>query len=63
MLYDVEVKAKYLINGEVREQWTTISQLPELLADAQLQAHLLKEKQCVVRWKPTSPDQIVAEIN
>jgi hypothetical protein len=63
MLYEVEVLAKYSVDGEVREQWTTISQLPKLLADAQLQAHLLKKKQCIVQWRSTAPDRIIAEIN
>ena len=63
MLYNVDLLAKYSVGGEIREQWTTISQLPKLLADAQLQAHLLKKKQCIVRWKPAAPDQIVADID
>ncbi|MEG9436750.1 hypothetical protein JAO29_11320 [Edaphobacter sp. HDX4] len=63
MLYEVEVQARYSVDGEVREQWTTISQIPKLLADAQLQAHLLTKKQCIVRWRPNDPDHIVAEID
>jgi hypothetical protein len=63
MLYEVQILVSYPMNGVVREQWTTISQLPKLLADAQLQAHLLAEKQCIVRWPTNNPSQIVAEIN
>lgn len=63
MLYEVEVRVKYSLNGKFREQWTTISQIPKGLADARLQAHLLTKKQCMVRWKPTDPSHIVAEID
>jgi hypothetical protein len=63
MLYEVEVQTKYSVDGEVREQWTTISQLPKLLADAQLQAQLLKKKQCIVRLRPNDSNLIVADIN
>ena len=63
MLYEVRVLVSYPVNGVVREQWTTISQLRKLLADAQLQAHLLEKKQCIVRWPPNDPNRVVAEIN
>ena len=63
MLYEVQILVSYPVNGVVREQWTTISQLPKLLADAQLQAHLLHNKTCFVRWPPNDPNRIVAEIN
>lgn len=63
MLYEVEVQAKYSLNGEIREQWTTISQIPKLLADAQLQAHLLTKKHCVVRWRLNDPNHVVADID
>ena len=63
MLYEVEVRVKYSLNGEIREQWTTISQIPKGLADARLQAHLLEKKQCVVRWKPDDANVVVADID
>ena len=63
MFYEVQVLAKYSSEGLIQERWTTLSQLPKLLADAQLQGYLLKHKQCVVRWNPRDPSHIVAEIN
>lgn len=63
MLYDVEILAKYPVDGVEREQWTRIHQYPQLLADAQMQIFRLKKKQCIVRWNPVDPQHIVAEIN
>lgn len=63
MLYEVEIQARYSVHGEVRAQWTTISQSPKPLADALLEAHLLTKKQCVVRWRSSDPHHIVADLN
>jgi Protein of unknown function (DUF3592) len=64
MFYEVQILAKYPSRGIIQEQWITVSGLPKLLADAQLQAYLLKKKsQCTVRWKPSDPAHVVAEIN
>jgi hypothetical protein len=63
MLYDVEVLVKYSVNGIEREQWTTVSQRPQLLSDAQLQIFRFKKQQCIIRWNPANPDHPVAEIN
>ena len=63
MLYEVQVLARYRVEGVNKETWTTIAQLPKPLSDAQLQIYLVKNKQCVVRWKPNDPSHITAEIN
>jgi hypothetical protein len=63
LLYEVEVLAKYPVDGTMREQWTTLSQLPKTMQEARLQSFLLKGKQCFVRWKPSDPNHIIAEIN
>lgn len=44
ILYRVEILARYPAEGGIREQWTTTSQLPQLLAEAQCQTHLLDGK-------------------
>ncbi len=62
MLYEVEILTKYVADGVVQERWTKLRQAPRLLADAQLQAYLLKNRQCVVRWRPSDTGTIVAEI-
>lgn len=63
MLYDLDVLVKYSTKGRAREQWTTLHQHPQPLADAELQIFRLKKQQCIVRWDPADPDHIVAEIN
>jgi hypothetical protein len=63
MLYTVEILAKYTLDGTTRERWITIDQRSETLADAQLQEFRWKGKQCIVRWKPLSPDQVIAEVS
>ena len=52
MLYRVEILARYSVDGTIREQWTTLPQMPQRFADAQLQAYLYKGKRLVVRWIP-----------
>jgi len=63
LLYDVDVLAKYPVDGGMREQWITLSQSPKKMETVRLQEALLMGKHCVVRWKPSDPNNIVAEIN
>jgi len=63
MLYEVQVLAKYPVDGLPQERWITVEQTPKDLDYAQFQTRLWKGKQCFVRWKPSNPDQVVAEIN
>jgi hypothetical protein len=63
MLYQVEVLVKYKAHGVDRERWITVQQQLEPLAEAQLQAFRWKGKQCIVRWKPTDPSNVIAELS
>jgi hypothetical protein len=63
MLYDVQVLAKYSANGVQREEWITVSQRPERLADEQFQAFRWKGKSCTIRWNAMTSRQIVVEIS
>lgn len=63
MLYDVQVLAKYTADGTPQERWITVQQMPKLLADAQFQAFRWKGQTCFVRWKPSDPNQVVAEVS
>jgi hypothetical protein len=63
MLYEVVVLAKYNSDGSDRERWITVDQRPVPLAEAELQAFRWKGKQCVVRWKASKPDRVIAEIS
>ncbi len=63
VLYEVEMLAKYSVNGAEHEKWIALSEYPHSQSDAQLKAYLLKGKQCFVRWNPAHPDQIVADIH
>jgi len=62
LLYDVDVLAKYDLDGTAREQWIMLSQSPKTMETVRLQEALLKGKHCFVRWKPSNPDDIVAEV-
>jgi hypothetical protein len=63
MLYDLEVLANYTSAGAEQKRWIRVEQLPEVLAEAQLQAFRWKGKQCFVRWNISHPDQIIADVN
>jgi hypothetical protein len=63
ILYDVQILAKYSINGSPNERWITVQQKPQLLANAQLEAFRWKGMTCFVRWKPSDPNQVIAEIS
>jgi hypothetical protein len=63
MLYDVQILAKYSVDGSPNKRWITVMQKPQHLVDAQLEAFRWKGKICYVRWKPSDPNQIVAEVS
>ena len=63
MLYQAEVLADYSANGSEQRRWIKIERLPELRADVEFQAFRWKGKQCIVRWKTSQPDQVIAELN
>jgi hypothetical protein len=63
MLYNVQVFAKYDVNGTTHERWITVQQRPVNGAWARLQASRWKGQTCFVRWKPSSPDQVVADVS
>jgi hypothetical protein len=63
MLYQLEVLASYNAEGAARRRWIRVGRQPELLADAQLQAFRWKGRHCLVRWKPSHPEQVIVEAN
>jgi len=63
MLYTIQVLVRYPSNVGSKERWITVSQRPETLAEAQAQSVRWKGATCVVRWNPTSPEQIEAEVS
>jgi hypothetical protein len=63
MLYEVAILAKYTADGADQERWITVQQQLEPLGDAQLQAFRWKGKQCIVRWKPSDPNKVIAEVS
>jgi hypothetical protein len=63
MLYNVQVFAKYDVDGATKERWITIQQRPVNGAWAKLQASRWKGQKCFVRWKPGSPDQAIADVS
>lgn len=63
MLYEVAILAKYTVDGVDQERWIKVQQQLESFGDAQLQAFRWKGKQCIVRWKPSDPNKVIAEVN
>jgi flagellar basal body-associated protein FliL len=63
MLYEVAILAKYTADGVDQERWIKVQQQLESLDDAQLQAFRWKGKQCIVRWKPSDPNKVIAEVS
>jgi hypothetical protein len=63
MLYEVAILARYSADGTEQQRWITVQQQLEPLGDAQLQAFRWKGKQCTVRWKPSDPNKVIAEVS
>jgi hypothetical protein len=63
MFYDVQIFAKYSVDGTAQQQWITVQQQPKPLADAQLEAFRWKGKTCFVRWKQSDPEHVYAEVS
>jgi hypothetical protein len=63
MFYQVDILAKYSTNDGEQERWITVEQRPESLNEAQLQSFRWKGKQCVVRWRPSDPARVIAEVS
>lgn len=63
MLYEVAILAKYTADGVDQERWITVQQQLETLDEAQLQAFRWRGKQCIIRWKPSDPSKVIAELS
>jgi hypothetical protein len=63
MLYQVEVFVRYKSDGADQQRWIAVEQMPEVLSEAELQAFRWKGKQCIVRWKPSDPSKVFAEVS
>ena len=63
MLYEVAILASYRSGEREQRRWIIVEQQPESLAEAELQVFRWKGQQCVVRWKASSPDQVIAEVS
>ena len=63
ILYEVSILAKYVSSGVSREQWIVVEQPPVTLAEVELETFRWKGQQCVVRWKLSEPDQMIAEVS
>lgn len=62
-LYEVSILAKYVSDGVEHERWITVEQPSVSLAEAQLQTFRWKGQHCVVRWKATKPEELIAEVD
>jgi hypothetical protein len=63
VLYEVSILAKYASGGTDHEQWIVVEQPPVTLAEVELETFRWKGQQCVVRWKLSEPDQMIAEVS
>jgi hypothetical protein len=63
ILYRVAILVKYKSDDGDHERWITVDQRPASLAGAKLQAFRWKGKQCTVRWKPSDPNAVIAEVS
>jgi hypothetical protein len=63
MLYRLEVLVRYTANGSEVRRWVDVPQQPVTLDNAQWDAFRWKGQKCRIRWKPSNPDQIIAEVN
>ena len=63
ILYRVAILAKYRSGDQDQERWITVVQGPVSLDGAKLLAFRWKGKQCTVRWKPSDPNNVIAEVS
>jgi hypothetical protein len=63
ILYRVAILVKYQFSGKDEERWIVVDQRPTSLASAKLQAFRWKGHQCIVRWKPSDPNRVIAEVS
>jgi hypothetical protein len=63
ILYKVTILVKYRSDGSEQERWITVDQSPTSLDGAKLQAFRWKGKQCTVRWRPSDPTKVIAEVS
>jgi hypothetical protein len=63
ILYRVAILAKYKSDGVDQERWITVDQRPTSLEGANLLAFRWKGQQCIVRWKPSDPKNLIAEVS
>jgi hypothetical protein len=63
ILYRVAVLVKYKSDTGDQERWITVDQRPVSFDGAKLQAFRWKGKPCIVRWKPSDPNKVIAEVS
>lgn len=63
MLYQVQVLVRFPFGSSSAERWVTVRHAPESLSQLQGQMQRWKGASCIVRWNPSNPDQIDAEVS
>jgi hypothetical protein len=63
ILYRVAILVKYKSDSGGHERWITVDQSPVSISSAKLLAFRWKGKQCTVRWKPSDPNAVIAEVS
>ena len=62
MLYESEVLVSFRSDTGQEQKWIRVRQMPKRLADIELQESRWRGAICVVRWNPTNPNQIDADV-
>ena len=63
ILYNLQVLVKYNANNATKERWITVQHELVGLPEAKLAAFRWKGQKCVVRWKASDPDQVIADVS
>lgn len=62
MLYQIEILAHYDAGSVEQHRWIRIERMPRPSPE-QSQLSRWKGQRCVVRWKASQPNQVIAELN
>ncbi len=63
MLYNLQVLVQYNAGSGTKERWITVQHEPAGLSEAKLAAFRWKGQKCIVRWKASDPDQVMADVS
>jgi hypothetical protein len=63
MLYNLQVLVKYDADSTTKKRWVTVQHDLVGLSEAKFAAFRWKGQKCIVRWKASDPDQVIADVS